>query len=98
RNHGKVYTEHAGYLLANGERAPPEIWGVYEQYASGNIDREEVEEFFNRRNYTSIVAYKRIYQLPVEDILEDRYRVVDRVNRRDMLLNKEEWRVYRWTG
>lgn len=94
----KVYTEHAGYLVTNDRQAPVEIWGMYEQYSSGGIDKEEVRTFFREKNYSSIAAYKRPDNLPIKEYLEQNYKVVDTVERRDLLLNREEWRIYRWTG
>ncbi|MFB6147413.1 MAG: hypothetical protein ABEJ66_00875, partial [Candidatus Nanohaloarchaea archaeon] len=67
-------------------------------YASGRINRTEVLKFFRERNYTRIAAYKRLYRLPIEGYLEENYRVTEKVTRRDMLLNRERWRIYRWTG
>jgi hypothetical protein len=97
-NRENVYTEHPGYLIMNGKEAPVEIWGMYEQYSSGRVTGAQVEDFFRRKNYSSIVTYKRLERLPLDSYINENYQRVDTVGRRDMLLNREEWRIYRWTG
>lgn len=98
RNYEDIYTEHASYLMVDEQESPVEIWGLYEQYASGRISDEQVKDFFRRHNYSSIVTYKRLDNLPLGNYLEENYQLVEIVERRDMLLNREEWRIYQWTG
>ncbi|MDY6773801.1 MAG: hypothetical protein SVS85_01250 [Candidatus Nanohaloarchaea archaeon] len=95
---GNVYVEHAGYAIKTGKNLPPEIWGVYEQYAANKVSAKELRGFFRDRNYTRIIAYKRLYRLPLEDYLEENYNVTAEIHRDDMLLNQENWRVHTWTG
>jgi len=95
-SNSSIYVEHIGYELGITEDYSPETWGFYEQYAAGNINKTEVVQHFEKRNYEYIITYNRIDKLPVEDYIEDNYEIVDRVERRDMILNTENWRVYRW--
>lgn len=95
---GPVFTEHAGYALHNDRAAPPEIWGVYEQYSTGRVSASDVRSFFRQKNYTTILAYKRHRQLPIDTYLEEEYDVVRTVSRKDLLLHTQQWTVYRWTG
>ncbi len=96
KSNSSVYVEHIGYELGSTEEYSPETWGFYEQYAADNINKTEVVKHFEKRNYEYIITYNRIDKLPVEDYIEDNYEIVDRVERRDMILNTENWRVYRW--
>lgn len=93
-----VFVEHIGYELEDGDNPSPEIWGIYEQQAAGKISNNEVTEFFRQENYTKIITYKRIDNLEINDYIRENYEITDRYERYDMLLNKENWRVYEWTG
>ena len=93
-----VFVEHIGYELEAGDNPSPEIWGIYEQQSAEKLSNDEVTEFFRQQNYTKIITYKRIDNLGIDDYIREKYEVTDRYERYDMLLNKENWRVYEWTG
>ena len=93
---GPIYVEHIGYELGLKEEYSPETWGFYEQYAAGNIDETDVIKHFESREYEYIITHNRLHKLPVEDYIDENYEVIDRLERKDMILNTENWRVYRW--
>lgn len=88
-----VYIEHVGYQLGSGD-VSPEIWGVYEQYTAGTVTGDELVAFFERRNYSRIITYKRLEDLPIERYLKTHYRPEATMERRDMLLHRESWTVH----
>lgn len=95
---GPVYSELAGFEIAEGREPSPEIWGVYEQYSSGKVNNTQIQNFFRDNNYSVIIAHKRLYRLPLENYTVENYDMVDKIVRNDMLMHEQHWQVYKWTG
>ncbi|MFB6144880.1 MAG: hypothetical protein ABEJ99_00060 [Candidatus Nanohaloarchaea archaeon] len=92
---GPVYVEDVGFEIGTGKKLSPETWGVYEQYSNGHISRSELISYFQTQNYSAILAHKRLYDLPLENYISNRYSLSSEVVRYDLLLHKQHWRIYR---
>jgi hypothetical protein len=93
-----LFTEHTGYQITQNIEPSPEIWGMYEQHSSNKVQTSQIQEFFKRKNYSIIATYLRIDNLPIENYIENNYKLEKEIQRNDMLLNEERWRIYKWTG